>query len=43
MQRNVCIDNMLKMSLPRTWNSVKEQPNERVLSSITAIGDSKTS
>ena len=37
MQRNICIDNLVKFSLPKTWNSVKEQPNERVLSFLCSI------
>lgn len=37
MQRNVVIDNLVKFSLPKTWNSVKEQPNERILSFLASI------
>ena len=37
MTRNICIDNMVKFQLPQTWNRVKEQPNERVLSFLASI------
>lgn len=37
MSRNIVIDNLVKFSLPKTWNSIKEQPNERVLSFICSI------
>lgn len=37
MTRNICIDNIVKFRLPQTWNSVKEQPNERVLSFLCSI------
>lgn len=37
MARNIIIDNLVKFSLPKTWNSVKQQPNERVLSFICSI------
>jgi hypothetical protein len=37
LRRNICVDNFLKFSLPKTWNKVKEQPNERVLSFLCSI------
>lgn len=37
MSRNVIIDNFIKFQMPQTWNSVKEQPNERVLSFLASI------
>lgn len=37
MSRNVIIDNFIKFQMPQTWNSVKEQPNERVLSFLCSI------
>lgn len=37
MSRNVVIDNIIKFQLPQTWNHIKEQPNERVLSFICSI------
>ena len=37
MSRNVIIDNFIKFQLPQTWNSVKEQPVERVLSFLCSI------
>lgn len=37
MKRNCIIDNLIKFKLPQTWNSVKEQPNERVLSFLASI------
>jgi len=37
MTRNVVIDNMIKFQMPQTWNSAKEQPNERVLSFLCSI------
>lgn len=35
--RNIVIDNLIKAQLPQTWTSIKEQPNERVLSFIASI------
>ena len=37
MSRNVIIDNFIKFQMPQTWNSVREQPNERVLSFLCSI------
>ena len=37
IRRNICIDNIVKFQLPQTWNSVKGQPNERVLSFLASI------
>lgn len=37
MSRNIIIDNIIKFQLPQTWNSAKEQPNERVLSFLCSI------
>ena len=37
MERNIIIDNFVKFQLPQTWNSAKEQPNERVLSFLCSI------
>lgn len=37
MTRNILIDNLIKFQLPQTWNSVKGQPNERVLSFLCSI------
>lgn len=37
MTRNLVIDNLIKCQLPQTWNSAKEQPNERVLSFTCSI------
>lgn len=37
MSRNVIIDNFIKFQMPQTWNSVKGQPNERVLSFLCSI------
>lgn len=37
IRRNVIIDNFIKFQMPQTWNSVKEQPNERVLSFLCSI------
>jgi len=37
MSRNVIIDNFIKFQMPQTWNSAKEQPNERVLSFLCSI------
>ena len=37
MKRNCIIDNLIKFKLHQTWNSVKEQPNERVLSFLASI------
>ena len=37
MSKNLIVDNIQKFSLPQTWNSAKEQPNERVLSFLCSI------
>ena len=37
MTRNCVIDNFIKFQMPQTWNGVKEQPNERVLSFLCSI------
>ena len=37
MSRNVIIDNFIKFQQPQSWNGVKEQPNERVLSFLCSI------
>ena len=37
MSRNVIIDNFIKFQMPQTWNKVREQPNERVLSFLCSI------
>lgn len=37
MSRNVIIDNFIKFQICQTWNSIKEQPNERVLSFLCSI------
>lgn len=37
MSRNVIIDNFIKFQMPQTWNGIKEQPNERVLSFLCSI------
>lgn len=37
MTRNITCDNLIKCQLPQTWNAVKNQPNERVLSFICSI------
>lgn len=37
MSRNVIIDNFIKFQMPQTWNNIKEQPNERVLSFLCSI------
>lgn len=37
MYRNICVDNIIKFQLPQTWNGVKGQPNERVLSFLCSI------
>lgn len=37
MSRNVIIDNFIKFQLPHTWNSIREQPCERVLSFLCSI------
>lgn len=37
MSRNVIIDNFIKFQMPQTWNSIKELPNERVLSFLCSI------
>lgn len=37
MSRNVIIDNFIKFQMPQTWNHIKEQPNERVLSFLCSI------
>lgn len=37
MSVNIIIDNLIKFQLPQTWDSVKEQPKERVLSFLASI------
>lgn len=37
MSRNVIIDNFIKFQMPQTWDGVKEQPRERVLSFLASI------
>ena len=37
IRRNVIIDNFIKFQMPQTWNSAKDQPNERVLSFLCSI------
>lgn len=37
MSRNVIIDNFVKFQQSRTWNPIKEQPTERVLSFLCSI------
>ena len=37
MSRNIIVDNFLKMTMPKTWNHLKNQPNERVLSFLCSI------
>ena len=37
MRQNCIIDNMIKFQLPQTWDSVKQQPRERVLSFLCSI------
>jgi len=37
MTNNLIVDNFIKFSQSRTWNSQKEHPNERVLSFICSI------
>lgn len=37
MSQNIIIDNIIKFSLPQTWDSIKEQPKERVLSFLASI------
>lgn len=37
MSRNVIIDNFIKFQMPQSWNSVKGQPSERVLSFLCSI------
>jgi len=37
MSKNLIVDNLIKFSLPRTWNHNKNQPNERVLSFLASI------
>ena len=37
MSRNVIIDNFIKFQMPQTWNTAREQPNERVLSFLCSI------
>ena len=37
MSRNIIIDNLIKFKLPQTWNGVKGQPAERVLSFLCSI------
>ena len=37
MSRNCIIDNFIKFALPQTWNPIKQQPKERVLSFLCSI------
>lgn len=37
MSVNIIIDNLIKFQLPQTWDPVKEQPRERVLSFLASI------
>lgn len=37
MSVNIIIDNLIKFQLPQTWDSIKEQPKERVLSFLASI------
>lgn len=37
MSRNVIIDNFIKFQMPQTWDGVKNQPRERVLSFLASI------
>lgn len=37
MTKNICIDNLIKFRLPQTWDGVKNQPKERVLSFLASI------
>lgn len=37
MSRNVIIDNFIKFQMPQTWDHVKGQPKERVLSFLASI------
>lgn len=37
ISRNVIIDNFIKFQMPQTWNRVKDQPAERVLSFLCSI------
>jgi hypothetical protein len=37
MSRNVIIDNFIKFQMPQTWDGIKEQPRERVLSFLCSI------
>ena len=37
LSRNICVDNIVKFSLPQTWDSNKQQPRERVLSFLASI------
>lgn len=37
IRRNVIIDNFIKFQMPQTWNTIKGQPNERVLSFLCSI------
>ena len=34
---NICVDNIIKFQLPQTWDRVKDQPRERVLSFLASI------
>ena len=37
ISRNIVVDNLPKFQLSQTWNSIKEQPNERVLSFTASV------
>lgn len=37
MTNNIIIDNMIKFRLPQTWDRIKNQPKERVLSFLASI------
>lgn len=37
MTRNIVVDNMVKLQQSQTWNHIKNQPTERVLSFLCSI------
>jgi hypothetical protein len=37
LTKNVIIDNFIKFQMPQTWNSIRNQPKERVLSFLRSI------
>ena len=37
LSKNIIVDNMIKLRLPHTWNTAKQQPKERTLSFICSI------